>query len=106
MNDSATTDALHTVLERVDLLHARLQALEEALERKLNENLGIIMGTLERIDASAARNADVAQKYGDRADSLFSVVDFVANVMKRANPLSYLPSRPALNDESSEWPVD
>jgi hypothetical protein len=94
-----TADVLRGVLQRVDALHARLRALEEALERKLNENLAIVMGTLERIDASASRNADVAQKYGDRADSLFSVVDFVANVMKRANPLTYLPSRPALDDE-------
>lgn len=98
MNDP-TADVLRTVLERVDALHARLRALEEALERKLNENLDIVMSTLERIDASAARNADVAQKYGDRADSLFSVVDFVANVMKRANPLAYLPARPALDDD-------
>jgi hypothetical protein len=98
MNDP-TTDVLRGLLGRVEEINARLRALEEALERKLNENLEIVMNTLQRIDVNAERNADVASKYGDRAESLFSVVDFVANFMKRVNPLTYLPPRAALDDK-------
>ncbi len=58
----------------------------------LQEQLARIEATVDRIDANSERNPVVAEKCGDRADTLFSVVDSVGTVMNRVKPLTYLPT--------------
>lgn len=77
---------------------ASLQRIEAALE--------LLRAQVERIDANSERNRVVAEKYGDRADSLFSVVDTVGNVLHRANPLTYLPRALMINDDNSDYDSD
>lgn len=87
---AATLEAVHESVRRLE----RTVAL-------LFEHVSRIEVVLERIDANSRRNRVVAEKYGERADSLFSVVDTVSSVMSRANPLTYLP-RGLLSDIGSE----
>lgn len=71
------------ISEGISRIERALVALTEEVKR--------INAALERIDRVVDRNTAVAEKYGDRADSLFSVVDAVNSVMHRANPLTYIP---------------
>jgi hypothetical protein len=85
------------VLEAVQRLERAVGLLQEQLAR--------IEATVERIDANSERNRVVAEKYGDRADTLFSVVDSVGTAMNRVNPLTYLPTG-LLSDAPTESSAD
>jgi hypothetical protein len=80
---STSMQSTSSIEESVRRLELALFALTEKVQR--------VLETVERIDRNAERNLIVAEKYGDRADSLFSVVDTVGAVMSRANPINYIP---------------
>jgi hypothetical protein len=86
---------------------ATLEAVHESVRRLertvalLFEQVARIEVALKRIDENSRRNRVVAEKYGDRAESVFSVVDTVSSVLSRANPLAYLP-RGLLSDSGGD----
>ena len=86
--------AAQSVEESVRRLESALAALTEQVQR--------ISEAIQRIDSNSERNRVVAEKYGDRADSLFSVVDTVGAVMHRANPLTYIPRFSLENSNESD----
>ena len=77
-----------------------LKRIEAALE-ELTSRIDALSNEIKEIAINAQRNRVVAEKYGDRADSLFSVVDSVGTAMNRLNPLTYMP-RMALGDKEEE----
>ena len=82
--------SISLVIARLDAIQHRLEAQELMLARITDE--------LIRISAVAERNAVVAEKYSDRAESVFAVVDTVGTVIRNVNPLTYIP-RLSLKDE-------
>lgn len=48
----------------------------------------VVLDLLYKIQDDTRRNADVACKYGSKADNVFNVVDNVSSVFDRMNPFS------------------
>lgn len=73
---------LGDIVAKLDKLGEQLTALAVRVDE--------LAAQLQRVDSNSQRNRVVAEKYGDRADSLFSVVDSVGSVMNHMNPLTYI----------------
>ena len=86
-------------------LGARLDRIEEKLAL-VCARLEAMATQIDRINVTAQRNLVVAEKYGDRADVLFSVVDSVNYAMNRMNPLTYIKPVQALLSNNGNEPSD